>query len=84
MESEKGQIGVNKQQLLMLLGPTMYNKPLAQVAMKELLQNSFDAIKARINITDNKKSGNIDITVNYDDRTISIKDDGIGNDSRYC
>lgn len=78
MESEKGQIGVNKQQLLMLLGPTMYNKPLAQVAVKELLQNSFDAIKARMNITDNKQTGNIDITVNYDNRTISIKDDGIG------
>lgn len=78
MESEKGQIGVNKQQLLMLLGPTMYNKPLAQVAVKELLQNSFDAIKARMNITDNKETGNINITVNYDNRTISIKDDGIG------
>lgn len=50
MESEKGQIGVNKQQLLMLLGPTMYNKPLAQVAVKELLQNSFDAIKAKNNL----------------------------------
>ena len=74
MESEKGQIGVNKQQLLMLLGPTMYNKPLAQVAVKELLQNSFDAIKARMNITDNKETGNIDIKVDYDNRTISIKD----------
>lgn len=78
MESEKGQIGVNKQQLLMLLGPTMYNKPLAQVAVKELLQNSFDAVKARMNITDNKETGNIDIKVDYDNRTISIKDDGIG------
>jgi hypothetical protein len=42
---ERGEIGVNKKQLLLLLGPTMYNKPLAQVAVKELLQNSFDAIK---------------------------------------
>lgn len=47
---EKGEIGVNKQQLLMLLGPTMYNKPLAQVAVKELLQNSFDAVKAASNL----------------------------------
>jgi len=78
MESERGQIGVNKQQLLMLLGPTMYNKPLAQVAVKELLQNSFDAIKARMNITGDTTTGNIDINVNYDNRTISIKDDGIG------
>jgi hypothetical protein len=78
VESEKGQIGVNKQQLLMLLGPTMYNKPLADVAVKELLQNSFDAIKARQNITTNKGVGNIDIIVNYDNRTIAIKDDGIG------
>ena len=78
VQSEKGQIGVNKQQLLMLLGPTMYNKPLAQVAVKELLQNSFDAIKARINLLKDIKVGNIDIAVNYDNRTISIKDDGIG------
>ena len=49
MAVEKGAIGVNKQQLMMLLGPSMYNKPLAQVAVKELLQNSFDAVKARQN-----------------------------------
>jgi hypothetical protein len=78
MQSEKGQIGVNKQQLLMLLGPTMYNKPLAQVAVKELLQNSFDAVKARQNISNNKNTGNINIKVDYDNRTISIQDDGIG------
>jgi len=154
---EKGEIGVNKQQLLMLLGPTMYNKPLAQVAVKELLQNSFDAIKAMhnmrgktvtttpavdksalirefnqvqsqikaesakvtfdsegdvltgdpfvvsklvdrraalqeqiANFDQNQKAnattktgyegplGNIKFTINYDDRTISIQDDGIG------
>jgi hypothetical protein len=78
MQSEKGSIGVNKQQLLMLLGPTMYNKPLAQVAIKELLQNSFDAIKARMNITGNTTTGNLNITVDYNNRTISIQDDGIG------
>ncbi len=150
IETEKGQIGVNKQQLLMLLGPTMYNKPLAQVAVKELLQNSFDAIKTAQNLAGTKvtssgatkeeletkikeakrkvgearfnfnkantedeardvvsiinqhqdelnsledqlskigsgtsyvpssKPGNIDIKVDYGNRTISIKDDGIG------
>jgi hypothetical protein len=149
---EQGQIGVNKKQLLMLLGPTMYNKPLAQVAVKELLQNSFDAIKTVQNLSkketvvgnpqeqkqalirefnkvmvdmsaESKKitfddqgevltgdpwkvnelfnrrqdleqkiqnfkpstqvvntaaPGNITLDVNYDERTISIKDDGIG------
>ena len=49
MAIEKGAIGVDKKQLMQLLGPTMYNKPLAQVAVKELLQNSFDAVKARQN-----------------------------------
>lgn len=77
-QSERGQIGVNKQQLLLLLGPTMYNKPLAQVAVKELMQNSFDGVKARQNITDNKGSGSIDIKIDKKNRTISIKDDGIG------
>jgi hypothetical protein len=150
---ERGEIGVNKKQLLMLLGPTMYNKPLAQVAVKELLQNSFDAIKTVQNLSAkttvignpeeqkrslirqfnqtqaelsaenrkvsfdnqgnlvsgdpwlvneliNKKEklqqdinnfrpetvttqgsstpGNIEFNINYDDRTISIKDDGVG------
>jgi len=150
---EKGQIGINKKQLLMLLGPTMYNKPLAQVAVKELLQNSFDAVKTVQNLSkkeqpvagvqeqkqalirkfnqvqqtysaENKKvkiddqgnilsgdpyrvikllnildglkqqienfkpttqvvstgakPGNVIFDINYDERTISIKDDGIG------
>ena len=44
--TEIGKIGVNKTQLLALLGQSMYNAPLAQVAMKELLQNAFDAVKA--------------------------------------
>jgi len=78
MSTEKGSIGVNKQQLLMLLGPTMYNKPLAQVAVKELLQNSFDATKARQNLTENKSPGQIRISINMNDRTIAIRDNGIG------
>ncbi len=76
--TERGAIGVNKQQLMSLLGATMYDKPLAQVAVKELLQNSFDAVKARQNLTENKDAGNIEISIDRDKRTISIKDDGIG------
>lgn len=149
---EKGEIGVNKKQLLMLLGPTMYNKPLAQVAVKELLQNSFDAVKTIQNLsggstvvdnpeeqrkaiinefnkvqaeivaekkkvtfdnqgnvltgdpfkvsdlytrkellndqiknfkpqtvsTNQSKPGEVELEINYEDRTISIKDNGIG------
>ena len=81
VETEQGQIGVNKQQLLFLLGPTMYSKPLADVAVKELLQNSFDAVKARQNfqkqITESTP-GNIQITLDYKNRTIAIQDDGVG------
>ena len=137
--TEKGAIGVNKQQLMMLLGSTMYNKPLAQVAVKELLQNSFDGIKAMHNLKKknneinplslseyqikfntpfsdkmfleqekekyeeelyfdynayiddfyknkldlekndfNIKPGSIELGINMKERTISIKDDGIG------
>jgi hypothetical protein len=75
---EAGELGFSKKQMLHLLGPAMYSKPLAQVAVKELLQNSFDAIKARQNITDNKDVGNIDIIVDHEERTITVKDDGIG------
>lgn len=76
--TEAGQIGVDKKQLMALLGPTMYEKPIAQVAVKELLQNSFDAVKTRINLTDNKDSGKIDIDVDREARVIKITDDGMG------
>jgi hypothetical protein len=153
---EKGELGMNKQQILMLLGASMYNKPIAQVAIKELLQNSFDAVKAASNLAGGKtetaveispeafekqinqqisditeqvnkekdkirfdddgrtlegdpskvmdlyndirqlkkqlregppkkttqvnegRTGNINFTINYDDRTIAIQDDGVG------
>lgn len=71
---EKGEIGFDKKQMLKLLGPSMYNKPIAEVAVKELLQNSFDALKS-IKGDFNKK---INIEVDYNDRTIKISDNGVG------
>jgi hypothetical protein len=72
--TERGEIGVNKQQLVRLLGASMYNKPILQVSVKELLQNAFDAVKAR------KTGGskNITVDVNYDTRIITVSDDGVG------
>jgi hypothetical protein len=83
LEGEKESIetvglGSNTRQLLQIMGSSMYNSPVAQVAIKELLQNSFDATKARQNLTENKSPGQIRISINIKDRTISIRDNGIG------
>jgi transcriptional regulator with XRE-family HTH domain len=77
VSTEKGAIGVNKQQLIALLGSSMYNKPIGLVAIKELLQNSFDAVKAAQN-TQGLGTGTIDIEIDSDDRTITVRDDGVG------
>jgi hypothetical protein len=59
----------------------MYASAIAEVAVKELLQNSFDAVKGAVS---NKKSpslykhGEITITINDADRTITIQDNARG------
>ena len=59
-------------QLLRLLGPSMYKGDVLQVAVKELLQNSFDAVKKL-------PEGLIEIhTSRYPDNVISCKDNGVG------
>ena len=78
IEERKGRLDINRDQILKLLGHSMYNKPIAQVALKELLQNSFDGIKTKQKLSGKNKTGRIRITINRKDRTISIRDDGIG------
>ena len=76
----KGSLGANKKRLIELLGTKMYSGDIADVTVKELFQNSFDAIKQ------NKKAGNIsrgkiNIITNEIDRTITIEDNGSGMDA---
>ena len=54
-----------------LLGASAYNADLPNVAVKELVQNAFDAVKAM-------GSGTIRIETERESRTISVADDGNG------
>lgn len=77
MKEIKGSLGVNKEQLIALLGSTMYRNDIPNIAVKELIQNSFDAVKIAKSINPELKAV---ITINTDtsERTITVKDNGIG------
>lgn len=73
----KGELGVNKEQLIALLGSTMYKANVQTTAVKELLQNAFDAVK--IAQSQGKlKDAVIDINLNEKSRTVTISDNGTG------
>ena len=78
---QKGSFEFNKDEVLENLGQNMYGSALANVAVKELLQNAFDGVKSAIynGIDKGKyKVGKIDIVVNHNDRTVTVHDDSIG------
>jgi len=78
---EDGQLNADKSGLIQLLGANMYASNLADVAIKELLQNSFDAVKGAVSSKKAPalyKTGSIEITVDSNTRTISIKDNARG------
>ena len=83
---EAGQLNANMGNLIQLLGANMYSSSLAEVTIKELLQNSFDAVKGAVATTNAKgekikslyKTGKIEITIDQTNRTITIKDNARG------
>jgi hypothetical protein len=78
---EAGQLNANKGNLIQLLGSNMYAANLADVAVKELLQNAFDAVKGAVSSLKAPalyKTGSIEISIDSDTRTISIKDNARG------
>jgi len=83
---EAGQLNANMGNLIQLLGANMYSSSLAEVTVKELLQNSFDAVKGAVANTNAKgekikslyKTGKIEITIDQLNRTITIKDNARG------
>jgi hypothetical protein len=83
---EAGQLNANMGNLIQLLGANMYSSSLAEVTVKELLQNAFDAVKGAVADTNSKgesikplyKTGKIQIAINSNDRTISITDNARG------
>lgn len=71
--------GANTARLAKLLGPKLYGDPsnITGVSVKEMFQNSFDAIKSMLEkgMID---EGNIDINMDAGKRTISLVDNGSG------
>jgi len=78
-EETKAKPSANVERLAKMLGNKLYGTPddIAKVSIKELFQNSFDAIKGAIDKGQLTK-GKIDIKVDKNDRTIRIIDNGLG------
>jgi len=79
--TEAGNLNADMGGLIQLLGANMYAADVADVAVKELLQNAFDAVKGAISNLKTPslyKVGNIEITIDRPTRTISIRDDARG------
>ena len=70
---------INKKRMVKLLGPQLYGdmRDIAPVTVKELFQNSFDAVKGALERGD-ISLGHISITTDQAARTITIVDDGGG------
>lgn len=65
-----------KSVMTLLMGEKLYDSP--EVALRELLQNSIDAINFRKKLQKEDFEPNIEI--NFDGKTLSISDNGIGMD----
>jgi hypothetical protein len=78
-ETIKAKPGINAKRMKNMFGPQLYGdlSKMPTVAVKEMLQNSFDGIKALLEqnlVTE----GTIDIDIDKNARTITVKDDGTG------
>lgn len=78
-ETRKAKPGANTKRLAQLLGPKLYGDPtnMDLVSVKEMLQNSFDALKSLLE-KGQAKNPKIDITFDRDKRQISVVDNGSG------
>ena len=79
--SEQGKLEADKAGLIQLLGAGMYGSTIADVSVKELLQNAFDAVKGAVSSRKSKslyKVGKISIEINAKERTITVTDNARG------
>jgi len=77
-ENDKHKIGLHIPGILRLLSENLYSDP--RVALRELLQNAYDSCRRRA-LEDTQVRDyepHIDITLNPQERTIAIKDNGSG------
>lgn len=73
----KGSLGFNREQIVAILGSNMYKGDVAETAVKELVQNSFDAIKVA-KAEGFIGEGVIEVSIEKWRRIITIKDNGCG------
>lgn len=75
----KAQPGVSFRRLNQLLGAKLYGEPkdIAEVSVKEMVQNAFDAVKSLIDRGEIAR-GEINIEVDSRARTITVTDNGTG------
>lgn len=71
--------GVNARRMARMLGPQLYGDPsdMGAVSIKEVLQNSFDAIKTALG-RGSIEEGSIKIDSDSETRTITMTDNGVG------
>lgn len=77
MKTIQGTLGVDKEKLIALLGSTMYRANMQNVAIKELVQNSFDALKIA-RAQDPSHHGELYVKIDLDTREITVMDNGTG------
>jgi hypothetical protein len=78
-EKIKGKPGTNEGVMLDLLSQKLYGNMdnMSQISVKEMVQNAYDSLKP--DLDSNKiKTGKIDVTMDQDDRSITVKDNGHG------
>ena len=79
LQRVKAKGSVNVKRLLALVGSSMYKANLADTSIKEMVQNSFDAVKEQIAKNKSLKGqGKIDVLVDSSHRLIAIRDNGVG------
>ena len=78
-ETIRAKPGINAVRMAKMLGPQLYGDPtnMGQVALKEVLQNSFDATRSAVD-NGQVEQGIIDIRISDDRRTLSVRDNGVG------
>ena len=78
-EFEGAQVSTDQGRIAAMLGPHLYGdqNKMGDVTVKELFQNSFDAVRAAIE-KGQIEDGQVNITLSNEGRTIAIQDNGVG------
>lgn len=77
MNAEKiGQLNVEKNKVFSLLNKSLYSQE--DIVFREIVSNSADAINKRFDLDDINKKGLIELVIDKDKSTVTVKDNGIG------